>query len=88
LPSATVWGHDGISSGKTSEATTKGKSKMTKRSEYKGHRLIVLDAEGKYPFQFGLAKAKLILANLEAIRAFVAEQDSAAPAAGQLEGGQ
>ena len=52
-------------------------------SEYKGHKLIVLkrSEEDKYPFQFGKAKAKLIVENIEAIKAFAAEED--APAEGE-----
>ncbi len=46
----------------------------TARSSYKGNALIVLEPDSKYPFQFGVAKARLILANIDAIRAFVAEQ--------------
>ena len=40
-------------------------------SEYKGQPLIVLNAESRWPFQFGLGKAKMILEHVEAIRAFV-----------------
>ena len=47
-------------------------------SEYKGHKLIVMkrSEEDKYPFQFGLTKAKLILANIEDIKTFVKENDT------------
>jgi hypothetical protein len=40
-------------------------------SEYKGQPLIVLNAGSRWPFQFGLGKAKMILEHVEAIRAFV-----------------
>lgn len=40
-------------------------------SEYKGQPLIVLNAGSRWPFQFGLGKAKLILENIGAITAFV-----------------
>lgn len=43
-------------------------------SSYKGHPTISLDADSRYPFTFGVAKAELILANLDAIRAFVAQR--------------
>jgi hypothetical protein len=43
-------------------------------SEYKGNALIVLKAseDSKWPFQFGVSKARLILENIDAIQAFVA----------------
>jgi len=40
-------------------------------SEYKGQPLIVLNAGSRWPFQFGLGKAKTILEHIEAIRAFM-----------------
>lgn len=46
---------------------------MTTRGNYKGNPTITLGSEGKYPFTFGLSKAKLILENVEAIRRFVEE---------------
>jgi len=51
--------------------TTKSLAEL---SEYKGNALIVLktSADAKWPFQFGVGKARLILDNLDAIRAFVA----------------
>jgi hypothetical protein len=42
-----------------------------KISNYKGHPTISLNAEARYPFTFGLEKARLILSNLQAIRDFV-----------------
>jgi len=52
------------------------------RGEYKGHPTITLsDKPGdKYGFSFGLSKARLILAQLEDIKAFVAEDDAKAAA--------
>ncbi|MFA6431444.1 MAG: hypothetical protein WCV91_03570 [Candidatus Margulisiibacteriota bacterium] len=43
------------------------------RSEFKGHSMLVLkrSEDEKFPFSFGLAKAKMILDNLEEIRSFV-----------------
>jgi hypothetical protein len=38
---------------------------------FKGNPVITLNPEEKWPFTFGLTKAKLILANLDAIRTFV-----------------
>jgi len=46
-------------------------------SEFKGNKMIVLvsetDQEGKWPFSFGKNKAKLIVANYDAIKAFSEE---------------
>lgn len=46
---------------------------IVEESEYKGNPMIVLKntAEDKFPFQFGVKKAKLVLENVEAIRKFV-----------------
>jgi hypothetical protein len=46
-------------------------------SEYKGNPMIVLKAteEDKFPFQFGLKKAKLVLENIDAIKKFVEKYD-------------
>lgn len=48
---------------------------MVERTEYKGNPIIVLkrDESDKFPFSFGLSKAKLILDNLEEIKKFVEE---------------
>ncbi len=48
---------------------------MVERSEYKGKPLIVIkrSEDDKYPFSFGLSKAKLILENVEEIKKFVEE---------------
>jgi hypothetical protein len=48
---------------------------MVEKSEYKGKPVLIIrrSAEDKYPFSFGLNKAKLILENLEEIRQFVEE---------------
>lgn len=42
-------------------------------SEFKGNPMIVLSQgpDDKFPFQFGLKKAKLVLENLEEIKKFV-----------------
>jgi len=46
---------------------------IVSESEFKGNPMIVLknDEEDKFPFQFGLKKAKLILENIDAIKEFV-----------------
>ena len=50
---------------------------VVSESEFKGNPMIVikLDEEDKYPFQFGVKKAKLVLENIEAIKAFVEKFD-------------
>ena len=41
--------------------------------EYKGNKTITFkkNAEDRFPFSFGLTKAKIILANIKAIQKFV-----------------
>jgi len=48
---------------------------MIERSEFKGKPMLVIkrDEEDKYPFSFGLAKAKMIVENIEEIKKFVEE---------------
>lgn len=50
---------------------------IVEESEFKGNPMIVLknDEEDKFPFQFGLKKAKLILENIDAIKDFVQKHD-------------
>ncbi len=50
---------------------------IVERSEFKGKPMLVLkrDQEDKYPFSFGLSKAKLVLENIEEIKKFVAENE-------------
>lgn len=50
---------------------------IVEESEFKGNPMIVLknDEEDKFPFQFGLKKAKLILENIEEIKKFVQKHD-------------
>ena len=50
---------------------------LFERSEYKGKPVLVIkrNEEEKFPFSFGLAKAKMILDSIEEIRKFVAEND-------------
>lgn len=45
--------------------------------EFKGNKLIILKrtADDKFPFQFGLGKAKLILGAVNEIQKFVDEND-------------
>jgi hypothetical protein len=53
---------------------------MIERSEFKGKPILVIkrDEDDKYPFSFGLSKAKLILENIEEIRKFVEENNKEA----------
>jgi len=46
---------------------------IVSESEFKGNAMLVLkiDETDNFPFQFGLKKAKLILENIDAIKAFV-----------------
>jgi hypothetical protein len=43
--------------------------------EFKGNKILVLNPGSKFPFSFGLGKAKLILEHIDAIRKFVQEYD-------------
>lgn len=45
-----------------------------KIGSFKGHATISLNPESRFPFTFGVEKAKLILENLDAIKAFVGKQ--------------
>lgn len=46
-------------------------------SEFKGNKMLVIktNEEDKYPFQFGVKKAKLILEKIEEIKKFVEKYD-------------
>lgn len=52
---------------------------IIENSEFKGKPMLVIkrDENDKYPFSFGIGKAKLILENLEAIKKFVEENAQA-----------
>lgn len=39
--------------------------------EYQGKKTLLLNPGGKFPFSFGVAKAKMILSNIEEIKEFV-----------------
>lgn len=55
---------------------------LVSESEYKGNPMIVLKRteDDKFPFQFGVKKAKLVLEHIEAIRKFVNNHGDAASA--------
>ncbi|MCX6809592.1 MAG: hypothetical protein NTZ65_02490 [Candidatus Berkelbacteria bacterium] len=50
---------------------------IVSESEFKGNPMIVIknDEEDKYPFQFGVKKAKLVLENIEEVKKFVEKYD-------------
>ena len=50
---------------------------IVSESEFKGNPMIVLknDEEDKFPFQFGVKKAKLVVENIEEIKKFVEKHD-------------
>lgn len=50
---------------------------IVSESEFKGNPMLVIknDEEDKYPFQFGVKKAKLVLENIEAVKKFVEKYD-------------
>jgi hypothetical protein len=54
---------------------------IVSESEFKGNPMIVIknDEEDKYPFQFGIKKAKLVLENIEEIKKFVEKHDKSNP---------
>ncbi len=54
---------------------------IVEKSEFKGNAMIVLkkDAESRYPFQFGIGKAKLLVEHIEDIKAFIAEEEGKQP---------
>ncbi len=58
---------------------------MIERGEYKGKPLIVIkrSEDDKYPFSFGLSKARLILENIEEIKKFVEENNNDQRQAGE-----
>lgn len=55
---------------------------IAERSEYKGRPVLVLkrSEDEKFPFSFGLAKAKMILENIEEIKKFVEENETSSDA--------
>ena len=52
---------------------------IVERSEYRGKPILVLkrSEDDKFPFSFGLAKAKMILECIEEIKKFVEENEKA-----------
>lgn len=62
-------------SDKTEKNSKKKKSSGPEVGEYNGKPMLILNPEDRFTFQFGLGKAKMILANIEAIEEFVQEHD-------------
>lgn len=52
---------------------------VVEEGEFKGNKMLILkrNAEDRYPFQFGLSKAKLIVDAIEDIKKWVAKNDNA-----------
>jgi hypothetical protein len=50
---------------------------MIEKTEFKGKPVLILkrNEEDKYPFSFGLSKARLILENVDEIKKFVEENN-------------
>ena len=50
---------------------------IIERTEYKGQPVIILkrNENDRYPFSFGLGKARMILESIEDIKKFVEEND-------------
>ena len=55
---------------------------IVSESEFKGNAMLVLKRteDDRFPFQFGLNKAKLMLESVEEIKAWVAKQEASKPA--------
>ena len=49
-----------------------------KVGQYKGHPMIILNPDDRFPFQFGLNKARMILQHIDEIRSFVETTERAA----------
>ena len=51
---------------------------IVERTEYKGQPVLILkrNENDKYPFSFGLSKARLIIEGIEDVKKFVAENDN------------
>ena len=59
-------------------------------SEFKGNAMIVLkrSEDDRFPFQFGLSKAKLLLDCVEELKAWVAKQEAIKAKAGAAAGSE
>ena len=52
---------------------------VSERSEYQGKPILILKRtpDDKYPFSFGVSKARMIVENIEEIKKFVDENEKA-----------
>ena len=50
-------------------------TEMFRAKDGREYTLLVLNSQGKFPFSFGLHKAKLILDNLDKIKEFVSDNE-------------
>ena len=50
-------------------------TEMFRAKDGREYTLLVLNAQGKFPFSFGLHKAKLILESLDQIKEFVSDNE-------------
>jgi len=50
---------------------------IVSESEFKGNAMLVIknSEEDKFPFQFGVKKARLLLENIDSIKKFVEKND-------------
>ena len=66
---------DDFGFGKEEKPQREMTDQLVEYTEFKGNPMIVLKRtpDDKYPFQFGISKAKLVLDNFDAIEAFVEE---------------
>jgi hypothetical protein len=50
---------------------------VAERSNFKGSNVLILkkNEDDKYPFSFGVAKAKMILENIEEIKKFILDNE-------------
>lgn len=72
------WGaHGSFEDTQRRQRSTREVTMAANESEYKGNPMIVLTQgpEDKFPFQFGLKKAKLILEHLDDIKQFIAKHN-------------
>ena len=58
---------------------------LIEESEFKGNKMLVIknDENDRFPFSFGLGKARKILGAIEEIKAFVQKYDQSVPSDGQ-----
>jgi hypothetical protein len=58
----------------------RGKTMLYERSEFKGKAMLVIKRgeDEKFPFSFGMTKAKMILESIEEIKQFVKDNEKSA----------